>query len=533
MTLAVVDRLTAARDQFLAALPDGRGQQARLLDEIVGRNRDTAFGRDHGFTAIHSHADYVRSVPIRDHAGHLPWLERCISGEPRVLTAAPVKMFLSTTGSTGAPKLFPATQAYLSASARNLAAYWGTLVAHEPALLARDAVVGLHLIPRRFTSFSAGGVPVHRLAFMSAQADGALPFTQAPWYPPPAHVEPGNLTYFLLRLSCEYPVAGFICLHSSRLTGLLYTLRKEGPRLVEEVRAGTLFGAPYGPPNPARAAELEALVRADTLTPRYVWPNSLRLVTSWRGATYDLVRDQIHAGYGTPVFPAPCVSTEAGQINMPVDLDADGPLTLQTSYYEFRVPGATDEAPTMTIGNLEEGRVYEMVVTTKSGLYRYCCGNLFRVVGWMHEVPRVEFVARTGTVDLTGEKLSEEQAQTALADVVAGAPVAAATLCATWGTPPYYTALFEPTAPWSAARCAEVAAQMDDFLRRNNSRYKWKRDWNELAPLAVRVVSRGTFARVQQRLARGGAPLPSLKQQPLHGDLTALALHLEMEREPD
>jgi hypothetical protein len=527
MTESLRDRLIASRDRFVASLSDGRAVQARLLDEIVGRNRDTAFGREHGFAEINSHAHYVGRVPVRDHEGHAPWLGRCLAGERNVLTAAPVKMFLGTTGSTGEPKLFPATQAYLSDSARDTATFWGSLIAHEPALLERDdAVLALHLIPRPFTERTELGVPVHRLAFMSSQVKGALPFTRASWYPPPAEVPLRDLTYYLLRASCQHPVVGVVCQHSSRLTGLLFALRSEAPRLIDEIRAGTLFGAPFGAADPARADELAALLARDALTPRHLWP-SLRIVTAWHGATYDLVRAQIAEGFGAPVFPAPCVSTEAGHINMPVDVDRDGPLAIHTSYYEFRAQG---ETATMTMAELEEGPLYEMIITTKSGLYRYCCSDLFRVVGRVGDVPRVEFVARAGTANLTGEKLSDVQAQLALVDAVGDTAVVGATICATWGEPPFYTALFEPTAPWSESHCDELAARMDAYLHAHNSRYAWKRDWNELAPLRVRTVSPGTFARVQQRRVLEGAPLPTLKQRPLHADLSVLSLFVELDR---
>jgi hypothetical protein len=46
---------------------DPAAAQKRLLREIVQRNQNTAFGKNHGFTSIKSVADFRKQVPIGDY----------------------------------------------------------------------------------------------------------------------------------------------------------------------------------------------------------------------------------------------------------------------------------------------------------------------------------------------------------------------------------------------------------------------------------------------------------------------------------
>lgn len=68
------------------------------------------------------------------------------------------------------------------------------------------------------------------------------------------------------------------------------------------------------------------------------------------------------------------------------------------AYFEFlpfdwnRAP-VTDEQ-TVDLFGVELGKMYEVVVTTYRGLYRYCLGDIVRVVGFYNSSPEVEFVMR-------------------------------------------------------------------------------------------------------------------------------------------
>src|SRR6185295_13506971 len=103
----------------------------------------------------------------------------------------------------------------------------------------------LHLVPRPHVEegvSSASSVSITRLSYMRANGDAVLPFTKAPWFPPPPDLPLTDLTYYLLRSSVESPLNGFVCMHASRLQGVLRTLADVAPRLIAEVHDGTVMG---------------------------------------------------------------------------------------------------------------------------------------------------------------------------------------------------------------------------------------------------------------------------------------------------
>ena len=98
--------------RFEEALRDPRAAQARVLEGLVAANRDTRFGREHGFAEVRTAADYARRVPLRDYEAFRPYVDRIVAGEEGVLTHAPVVMFTTTSGTTNLPKLVPVTAAW-------------------------------------------------------------------------------------------------------------------------------------------------------------------------------------------------------------------------------------------------------------------------------------------------------------------------------------------------------------------------------------------------------------------------------------
>jgi len=61
-----------------------RATQSELLLQILGKNQATAFGRDHGFGAIKTIADYRKQVSIADYERFRPYIERARQGEKAV-----------------------------------------------------------------------------------------------------------------------------------------------------------------------------------------------------------------------------------------------------------------------------------------------------------------------------------------------------------------------------------------------------------------------------------------------------------------
>src|SRR5678815_4397495 len=80
--------------------------QEQTLQRIVEANAATTYGRDHGFSKIHSIADFRSAVPVNTYEELRPYVDRIADGsDPHALTADPVEMFTNTSGTTSKPKL--------------------------------------------------------------------------------------------------------------------------------------------------------------------------------------------------------------------------------------------------------------------------------------------------------------------------------------------------------------------------------------------------------------------------------------------
>ncbi len=82
--------------------------QRELLAQILLANRNTAFGREYDFhNLIKTPKDYAARVPVHTYEEHLPYLNRIIGGERRILSEEDPDWIATTSGTTGATKYLP------------------------------------------------------------------------------------------------------------------------------------------------------------------------------------------------------------------------------------------------------------------------------------------------------------------------------------------------------------------------------------------------------------------------------------------
>jgi len=126
--------------RFERAAAEPERAQAALLQALLRRNAETAFGREHGFGAIRTVAEYRRAVPLRDYEAFRPYVRRIVEGEAAVLTAEPVTAFATTSGTTAEPKLVPVTAAWLSRMAALVRLWMRGAQQDHPRLLRRASL---------------------------------------------------------------------------------------------------------------------------------------------------------------------------------------------------------------------------------------------------------------------------------------------------------------------------------------------------------------------------------------------------------
>jgi hypothetical protein len=87
----------------------GVALQHQTLLQLVKKAAETSFGKEHRLAEVHTHADLIRQVPIRDYEGLKPWFERVKNGEAHVLWPGKPLYLAKTSGTTSGTKYIPIT----------------------------------------------------------------------------------------------------------------------------------------------------------------------------------------------------------------------------------------------------------------------------------------------------------------------------------------------------------------------------------------------------------------------------------------
>ncbi|EHO15307.1 hypothetical protein HMPREF9714_00064 [Myroides odoratimimus CCUG 12901] len=84
--------------------------QKKVFEQLLEDAKHTAFGKDHNFAYIKSYEDFVQQVPIRDYEGLRPYVDRVVAGESDVLWKGKPLYFAKTSGTTSGAKYIPLTK---------------------------------------------------------------------------------------------------------------------------------------------------------------------------------------------------------------------------------------------------------------------------------------------------------------------------------------------------------------------------------------------------------------------------------------
>ena len=181
-------------------------------------------------------------------------------------------------------------------------------------------------------------------------------------------------------------------------------------------------------PNPKRARALERMVAdSGSLRPRDYWPE-LALVGCWKGGSVGSTVDRLWPWFRqeTPFRDIGYLSSEA-YVTLPIEDDGcRGIPTLGANFYEFIPEGdmGSAEPRVMTIGQLESGESYYILLTSPNGLYRYDINDVVRVSGYHNGTPMLEFLRKgRDMVNLEGEKLHVSQLIQAVSEAQASVGV--------------------------------------------------------------------------------------------------------------
>jgi GH3 auxin-responsive promoter len=516
------ERILTEHRRFLGTLDRPEQTQHEVLTGILRENAGTDYGRTHDLPTVRTADEYRRAVPIRTHLEFMPWIERMMAGERGVLTVEEPVAYVSSSGSTGQEKHVPYPPSFLRRCFLPFYhASFAVLLRSMPEVLAApEGVLNLWqdpTAPRGQTRHGQPHIGISQIDFArfgdedgggagdeSGAAAGAGPGGGAAADRIPealAGADPWERAYHRLRLAAERDVRLLIAVNPALVAGLPYLLREHWPRLVDDIRAGTLGGVPHTAPNRERADEIARYAKTfGTVHPYHLWPR-LAAIVAWNSALASLYLPRVRELYGPGVqlFAAPIGSSE-GPVAAPVDRHPTGaPLYLPGCFFEF-VPAdrpIAADAQTLLAAELEEGRDYHLVLSHIGGLYRCAVTDLVRVLGHVGRTPRIEYAGRSVVRSSAGVRLSEPAVVRALRAATAdtGAELRNATVNLAADRYQVAVAGIVPEG---------FAAALDDRLGETCDGYRVARESGSLGRVEVVPVHPDAFLREWERTIRAG-----------------------------
>ena len=407
-------------------------QNEALLKKIIRQNRNTAFGKAHHFDAIRSVEDFRRNVPVSTYEDFAPMLEKMKDGEKNLLTSSKVLGFSRTSGSSGVPKYIPATKASLKAYVRYT---WTRALALGAAEKKKN---GERFRPGRGVFLSPAtneclpnGLPCSNIAEIGAREYGLFyPFILTVPTRKLFDMHDGDYIYNIYRFALADEDVTFIfsVFFSLNVSQLAY-LQKNWRVIVDDIEHGTISDSielkpevrsellRHVKPMPKRAAYLRKQFEQgfDETLMRRLWPN-LTVLCSIGNASFKPAADYVRSfSKGVP-FDFSIYGASEGLLAACFALEStDMQLLVDSCFYEF-IPAEAEtdakERPVLTLDQLEQGKKYEVLITTQAGLYRYHLKDVIEVRGFRGKCPLISFVYRKGQLfNVAGEKFSEEDAR--------------------------------------------------------------------------------------------------------------------------
>jgi len=502
--------------------------QAQFLLRWLRENRDTEFGKKYGFGDIGSVSQYREAVPLSAYGDYAGAIERIISGAKNVLTVRDAVYFCLSSGTVGDEKYIPLTDSDLEI--HRLYMYGGVFgqIRDYYRELPEDAVFGKIFQIGEFakTYMPDGRMNGIRSSCVYQWMDEREGFDASDYCVPKEVLFPRRLedmTYVKARFAlAERDLTAIHGVFINRVAGMVEYILRNWELLLRDMELGTVsVSLPAAqrsmlrrrlPPDPRRARELQSIPREGL--PRgivkKIWKN-MRYILAIGGKSFSYYTGKMreYAG-GVPIHFFVYAASEgvfglAEAVNRP-----DRYVLLpESAFFEF-IPVDSGETDTVLMGELEPGRQYEVVITNRSGLYRYRMGDVVEMVGRHQMSPVVKFCCRRNQViNLAGEKSNQQQFDDAIRRFMRLTRTEVRGYCVQEDRPgaaPGYLFYME---------CSRIPGGADEVfescLCAANPEYRSCRNMREIGALHIKFLREGSFARYEQKLAQSGKPMAQSK----------------------
>ena len=501
----------------MQALAEPARTQASLLRRVLELGRESAFGREHHFSAIADVGEFRRRVPIRRYADFEPYIDRVVAGEAGVLTSDAPIFFFTSSGSTGKHKQLPVTVpflkehfvAFVHAALGNFFEYYP-----ETALRA-DATVNFKWDPLLDLGQTKAGKPylgASQVDYVKTLGEelAVEPGTRAPWRAPPREIsDPIERLYYRVCYSAGCDVRALIGINPALLAALVDLLDGWAERLIAEVARGTVWVSPSRLRTNGSRAGWRIIGATRGRCCRCTCGRGWRCCFAGPAPRPAVYLPTLRACFGPRVtlMTAPIAASE-GPIAVPIDRhERAGALALPFTFLEF-VDADREVGPgaaTLDFDQVRVGGAYQVVMTQSAGLYRYLLGDVVRVVNQYQGVARVEFLSRQNLVQRADVSISDAMCVERTRLALEGTGLAVSGFRYFLAEDGALQLAVEPGSPWHGAEADTLSTAIS-------------RAMGTLRAVRVHVLGQGSFAAEWCSRVRAGSRPAQVKDRILETD---------------
>lgn len=490
--------------------------QIKVLFQILDMNKNTEFGRMYHFGQINCISDFKKNVPISDYEQYREWIDKEIDKRGGVLSSSKILRYLKTSGTTGKNKAIPFTQFWMEQTRTPaLYALWGYYLKYYPELLDNPySVLDLSTV-REPVKDELNGIPYQSISNRNViynDKDWDPCWYEAPWFDESVPIDYDEKMYYRIRYFIGQDLKAIVSINPSTLVALYQNIIKNKERLIQDIKTGTLCEKKISEPDEQSAKHLEEIMKSGHFTMNDLWPE-LRMLSCWTASSTELYLPKLHELYPkAKILPYMACGSE-GIVAIPVSKDLKAaPLAVGHGYYEF-VPEDVDYEEikkhpenTLSFRQLEEGKNYHLIMSQANGIMRYMPGDIYKVTGFIGEVPKIEFVTRANTFfSFTGEKLTEEQILEAIEKTYEKLKIKSGLFFFTpvWGVQPYYELILEVSDSYLKSS-EELELIFDQGLRKASYEFDSKRESNRIGKTKICCIPYGMIDQFIEKQKKKG-----------------------------
>lgn len=356
------DSLKVYYRNFLSSLKNSRSVQETILKDIVFSNKESQFGKINDFSNIKTIQDFQK-IPIKEYDDYYSYIEKIINGEKNVLTTEDPIILQPTSGSVSKKKLIPFTKNLKNEFQNAIFAWLYDLLDNNPKI--KKGRWYFSITPSIKIDIKSK-IPIGFLddfeyfnkSQMEALSNLSISISETQNISSKKHFKDITLKHLLKAKDLSF----ISVWHPTFLSVLM-----------EGIDCKNVF-------------------------------KDLALISCWTEGNSSIHLNDIKKMFpGVKIQKKGLMSTEA-ICSIPLALSQDCILAINSHFFEFRDFENNMYLPHQT----KKNKLYEIIVTTSGGLYRYATNDIVEVTNHINDCPTIKFIGRNNNVcDFVGEKLNE------------------------------------------------------------------------------------------------------------------------------